>query len=75
MAVAAGGGAQRAPMVHAIIGGLTGSTMLTLIVMPLILSYIGSLTRWISRTMQTRQSGESLSRTSSLGRTVGRDAR
>lgn len=72
---AAGGGAQRAPMAHAVIGGLISSTILTLIVMPVILSYIDSLTRWFSRTMQTRHQGENLSRTSSEGRTVGRAAR
>lgn len=51
---AAGGGAQRAPMAHAVIGGLVSSTILTLIVVPVMLSYIDSLTRWLSRAMQTR---------------------
>lgn len=40
-----GGGAQRAPMAHAVIGGLISSTLLTLIVVPTILSYIDSITR------------------------------
>jgi HAE1 family hydrophobic/amphiphilic exporter-1 len=44
-----GGGAQRAPMAHAVIGGLISSTILTLIVVPVILSYIEGITRRISR--------------------------
>lgn len=50
MAVA-GGGAQRAPMAHAVIGGLISSTILTLIVVPMILSYIDSITRRLARFM------------------------
>jgi len=46
---AGGGGAQRAPMAHAVIGGLISSTILTLVVVPVILSYIDSLTRRIAR--------------------------
>ncbi|OCJ04121.1 acriflavine resistance protein B [Agrobacterium sp. 13-626] len=38
-----GGGAQRAPMAHAVIGGLISSTTLTLIIVPVILSYVESL--------------------------------
>ncbi|XUY25628.1 efflux RND transporter permease subunit [Agrobacterium sp. rho-8.1] len=41
-----GSGAQRAPMAHAVIGGLVSSTILTLIVVPMILSYIDSITRY-----------------------------
>ncbi|NTZ93232.1 efflux RND transporter permease subunit [Agrobacterium tumefaciens] len=40
-----GGGAQRAPMAHAVVGGLISSTLLTLIVVPTILSYIDSIVR------------------------------
>lgn len=43
-----GGGAQRASMVHAIIGGLISSTLLTLIVVPVVLSCIDDLTRRIT---------------------------
>ncbi|QDG94614.1 efflux RND transporter permease subunit (plasmid) [Rhizobium sp. NIBRBAC000502774] len=50
MAVA-GGGAQRAPMAHAVIGGLISSTILTLIVVPMILSYIDSITRRLAHFM------------------------
>ncbi len=42
---ASGGGAQRAPMAHAVIGGLVSSTLLTLVVVPVILSYLDGLTR------------------------------
>ncbi|CAN7579490.1 efflux RND transporter permease subunit [Phyllobacterium sp. LjRoot231] len=64
---AAGGGAQRAPMAHAVIGGLISSTILTLIVVPVTLSYIDSLTRWLSRTMQTPRSDENPSRSLGIG--------
>jgi HAE1 family hydrophobic/amphiphilic exporter-1 len=50
MAVA-GGGAQRAPMAHAVIGGLVSSTLLTLIVVPTILSYIESISRRLAQFM------------------------
>ncbi|WP_113156437.1 efflux RND transporter permease subunit [Nitratireductor sp. OM-1] len=45
---AAGGGAQRAPMAHAVIGGLVSSTILTLIVVPVIISYIESFKHWFT---------------------------
>jgi HAE1 family hydrophobic/amphiphilic exporter-1 len=38
-----GGGAQRAPMAHAVIGGLISSTILTLVIVPVILSYAESV--------------------------------
>ncbi|WEX12166.1 efflux RND transporter permease subunit [Chelativorans sp. AA-79] len=44
-----GGGAQRAPMAHAVIGGLISSTILTLVIVPMILSYIDSITRRLAR--------------------------
>lgn len=44
------GGEQRAPMAHAVIGGVLTSTLLTLIVVPVIFSYLDDvklkLTRW-----------------------------
>lgn len=45
---ATGTGAQRAPMAHAVIGGLVSSTILTLIVVPVIVSYLDSLTQRLS---------------------------
>ena len=44
-----GGGAQRAPMAHAVVGGLISSTFLTLIVVPTILSYINSISTRFAR--------------------------
>ncbi len=46
-----GGGAHGAPMAHAVIGGLISSTILTLIVVPVILSYIDSIKRRLARFM------------------------
>jgi HAE1 family hydrophobic/amphiphilic exporter-1 len=43
--VTSGAGAQKAPMAHAVIGGLLSSTILTLIVVPVIISCIDSLMR------------------------------
>ncbi|MRG63869.1 AcrB/AcrD/AcrF family protein [Rhizobium pusense] len=43
------GGAQRAPMAHAVVGGLISSTFLTLIVVPTILSYIDSISTRFAR--------------------------
>lgn len=40
---------RSAPMAHAVIGGLISSTLLTLIVVPTILSYIDSITRRFAR--------------------------
>ncbi|RZU46909.1 HAE1 family hydrophobic/amphiphilic exporter-1 [Fluviicoccus keumensis] len=47
------GGEQRAPMAHAIIGGILTSTLLTLIVVPVVYTYLDDLKaglwRWLSR--------------------------
>jgi HAE1 family hydrophobic/amphiphilic exporter-1 len=40
------GGSQRAPMAHAVIGGLITSTLLTLIVVPVIYTYTEQLGAW-----------------------------
>ncbi|POO51780.1 efflux RND transporter permease subunit [Agrobacterium rosae] len=56
MAVA-GSGAQRAPMAHAVIGGLVSSTILTLVVVPLILSYLDSFGRYIGTFRGKRVNG------------------
>ena len=48
LALAAGeGSSQRAPMAHAVIGGLISSTLLTLIVVPVVLTYLDALSRSI----------------------------
>ena len=40
------GASQRAPMAHAVIGGLISSTLLTLVVVPVVLVYIDRLSGW-----------------------------
>ena len=43
------GSGQNAPMAHAVIGGLISSSLLTLVVVPVILTYIDGFTRWARR--------------------------
>ena len=43
------GGEQRSPMAHAVIGGLITSTMLTLLVVPVIYTYLDDLSSWAMR--------------------------
>lgn len=43
------GAQQRAPMAHAVIGGLISSTILTLLVVPVILTYLDGLSRRFKR--------------------------
>ena len=43
------GASQRAPMAHAVIGGLISSTLLTLVVVPVMLIYIDRLSLWAKR--------------------------
>jgi HAE1 family hydrophobic/amphiphilic exporter-1 len=40
------GSEQRAPMGHAVIGGIITSTLLTLVVVPVIYTYLDDLARW-----------------------------
>lgn len=44
-----GGTGQNAPMAHAVIGGLISSTILTLVVVPVVLTYTEALGRWAGR--------------------------
>jgi HAE1 family hydrophobic/amphiphilic exporter-1 len=41
------GSSQNAPMAHAVIGGLISSTLLTLVVVPVMLTYVDALSRFI----------------------------
>ena len=43
------GASQRAPMAHAVIGGLISSTLLTLVVVPVVLVYIDRIGQWATR--------------------------
>lgn len=46
-----GGSGENAPMAHAVIGGLLSSTVLTLLVVPVLLTYIDSFSRFTRRFM------------------------
>jgi HAE1 family hydrophobic/amphiphilic exporter-1 len=48
------GSSQNAPMAHAVIGGLISSTLLTLVVVPVILTYLDSFARIMARFMPKR---------------------
>ncbi|MBV5260183.1 efflux RND transporter permease subunit [Synechococcus moorigangaii CMS01] len=52
-------GATRSPMAIAVIGGFSTSTVLTLIVVPVIFSYIYRLVRWLMKPFQNAQSAPS----------------
>lgn len=43
------GATQRAPMAHAVIGGLISSTLLTLVVVPVVLVYIDGVSGWAKK--------------------------
>ncbi len=43
------GATQRAPMAHAVIGGLISSTLLTLVVVPVVLVYIDRVSGWAKK--------------------------
>lgn len=43
------GGEQRAPMAHAVIGGLISSTLLTLVFVPVVLTYMDDATRFVRK--------------------------
>ncbi len=53
------GGGFRAPMARAVIGGLITSTILTLVVVPVVYSYFDDLTNWIkSKTLSKERERE-----------------
>jgi len=49
------GGEQRAPMAHAVIGGVIASTMLTLVVVPVVYTYLDDFGAWIKRRHRRNQ--------------------
>ena len=49
------GGEQRAPMGQAVIGGVIASSLLTLVVVPVIYTYLDDLRQWVKRLSRTRQ--------------------
>jgi len=46
------GGEQRSPMAHAVIGGLITSTLLTLVVVPVVYTYLDDFTAWARRMLR-----------------------
>ncbi len=55
------GASQRAPMAHAVIGGLISSTLLTLVVVPVVLVYIDRIGQWAGK--RFRRSADEVART------------
>ena len=49
------GGEQRAPMGQAVIGGVIASSLLTLVVVPVIYTYLDDLRQWVKQLSRTRQ--------------------
>ena len=54
------GASQRAPMAHAVIGGLISSTLLTLVVVPVVLVYIDRVGLWARKRL--RRSADDMAR-------------
>ncbi|WP_196157336.1 efflux RND transporter permease subunit [Reinekea sp. G2M2-21] len=53
-----GGSGQNAPMAHAVIGGLISSTLLTLVVVPVALTYIDSIGAFFGRLLTSQKPAE-----------------
>jgi HAE1 family hydrophobic/amphiphilic exporter-1 len=53
-----GGSGQNAPMAHAVIGGLISSTLLTLVVVPVALTYIDSIGAFFGRLLTNQKPAE-----------------
>ncbi|MBE0613587.1 MAG: efflux RND transporter permease subunit [Burkholderiales bacterium] len=60
------GSEQRAPMAHAVIGGIITSTLLTLVVVPVIYTYLDDLATWAKNRFGSDRDADALS--------AGRDA-
>ena len=56
------GASQRAPMAHAVIGGLISSTLLTLVVVPVVLVHLDRVGLWAKKRFS--RSADELARTS-----------
>ena len=52
------GSEQRAPMAHAVIGGIIPSTLLTLVVVPVIYTYLDDLARWAQNKSRAGQAAD-----------------
>ena len=61
LALALGEGSEaRAPMAHAIIGGLVTSTLLTLVVAPVVYWYLDALGEWTMRRLRRTHGGNTV---------------
>ncbi|MBS1955057.1 MAG: efflux RND transporter permease subunit [Cyanobacteria bacterium SZAS-4] len=59
IAVGLGAGSEaRAPMAIAVVGGLFMSTLLTLVVVPVVFTYMDDLQNWIFKVFKSRQHGD-----------------
>jgi HAE1 family hydrophobic/amphiphilic exporter-1 len=54
------GSEQRAPMAHAVIGGIITSTLLTLVVVPVIYTYLDDLARWAQNKFGAGQAADTV---------------
>jgi HAE1 family hydrophobic/amphiphilic exporter-1 len=54
------GSEQRAPMAHAVIGGIITSTLLTLVVVPVIYTYLDDLARWAQNKFGAGQAADAV---------------
>ncbi|HTN60778.1 MAG TPA: efflux RND transporter permease subunit [Devosia sp.] len=61
------GSAQNAPMAHAVIGGLISSTALTLVVVPVMLTYVDSFSRFARRFLPKAPQDDAEVAASSIG--------
>ena len=52
------GSEQRAPMAHAVIGGIITSTLLTLVVVPVIYTYLDDLANWAKNKFSVRRAAD-----------------
>ena len=65
IALGIGAGSQtRSPMAMAVIGGLMTSTLLTLVVIPVVFTYMDGLQIWIFNLMRGKKRGEGRSKLS-----------
>ena len=54
------GSEQRAPMAHAVIGGIITSTLLTLVVVPVIYTYLDDLAHWAQNKFWAGQAADAV---------------
>ena len=65
------GAEQRSPMAHAVIGGIISSTLLTLIIVPVLYTYLDDLGGWAVRLWKRRAPNETVAGAESESRSRG----